>query len=260
MANFIQPRCLGLIPARSGSKRIPNKNIKLLNGHPLLAYTIRAAINSGVLSRVIVSTDNRKIADIALKYGAEVPFLRPAEYATSESPDIEWIKHLLTELRKKGEAAEYFSILRPTSPFRQPETIQRAWKQFLNDSKVDSLRAVEKCGQHPAKMWYVKDNRMTPILKNPNKSQTPWHSTPYQALPVIYVQNASLEISKYKIPLEEGSIAGNKIMPFFTEGYEGFDINNEKDWILAEYLVKVNPKILPIVRKQYGKKITKNIN
>lgn len=233
-------KCLGLIPARSGSKRVPNKNIKMLGGHPLLAHTIDAALRSKVFSRVVVSTESEEIKKIALRYGAEVPFLRPAEFAADSSPDIEWASHLLRELKKAGDEADCFSILRPTSPFRKPETIQRAWKQFIDDAAADSLRAVEKCAQHPAKMWKVEGRRMRPLLVNPDVNGTPWHSMPYQKLPEIYVQNASLEIARCETVFKKGSIAGDEIMPFLTEEYEGFDINNLEDWVVAEYLVQNN--------------------
>lgn len=238
-------KCIALIPARFGSKRVPNKNIKKLNCKPLIAYTIMAALSSNVFSRVIVSTDSEKIKAIAEQYGAEVPVLRPSEYAGDTSPDIEWINHLLSELIKQGETAQCFSILRPTSPFRQSETIKRAWQEFLSDGKADSLRAIEKTKLHPAKMWQVKDNRMTPVMQNLDKSSTPWHSMQYQSLPEIYVQNASLEIAWVKTVTEKNSIAGEEIMPFITENYEGFDINNQEDWVIAEHLIENNLAELP---------------
>lgn len=244
--NMAKLKIIAFIPARGGSKRIPNKNIKMLNGHPLLAYTIRAAIDSRIFERVIVSTDSQKIADIALKYGAEVPFLRSAKYARDNSPDIEWVRHLLGKILKTDKI-DCFSILRPTNPFRQPETIRRAWQKFISNKQADSLRAIEKCRQHPAKMWYVNStfNRMRPVLINSAKNKTPWHSMPYQSLPEIYVQNASLEISWCKTVMEKGAIAGDKIVPFLTKSHEGFDINRLEDWILAEYLIRENPDILP---------------
>lgn len=228
---------LALIPARSGSKRISGKNIRDLKGHPLIAYAISAALESGVFKRVIVSTDSQEIAAIARRYGAEVPFLRPAEYAQDGSPDIEWILHLLGALRNNGETADCFSILRPTSPFRLASTIRRAWGAFVSDGLADSLRAVEKCREHPAKMWRIHGARMSPVLSNPVPGAVPWHSSPYQTLPEIYVQNASLEISNVSNVFDAGSIAGENIMPFITSGYEGFDINYETDWIVAEYLL-----------------------
>jgi N-acylneuraminate cytidylyltransferase len=240
--------CLALIPARAGSKRIPDKNIRLLGGHPLLAYTIGAALDSGVFKRVIVSTENPEIADIAKRYGAEVPHLRPVALAADQSPDIEWVQDLLGKLQVHGALTPCFSILRPTSPFRQPQTIRRAWEAFIADGQADSLRAVQPCTEHPAKMWKVGGNRITPVMSNPDSAGFPWHSTPYQALPPVFVQNASLEIAWTRIPLEEGTIAGSQIMPFFTEGHEGFDINQPQDWVLAEYLLDHNQVSLPNVR------------
>src|SRR5688500_6663767 len=139
---------VALIPARHGSKRVPGKNIRLLNGHPLLAYTIRAAIDSGVFDAVIVSTDSQETAEMARRYGAEVPFLRPAEFAGDTSPDIEWLEHLLKTLGAAGRSWDAFSLLRPTSPFRTAATIRRAWNLFTSQTGVDSLRAVELCTQH----------------------------------------------------------------------------------------------------------------
>lgn len=236
-------KCIALIPARAGSQRIPCKNIKLLAGHPLLAYTIATAKASGIFSRIIVSTDSAEIAALAKQYGAEVPWLRPEEFARDTSPDIQWIKHALQNL--EDDLPDAYALLRPTSPFRQVTTIQRAWKKFLSLKDIDSIRAVELCKQHPAKMWKLVDAHMEPIMKNPDTAATPWHSTPYQALPKVYAQNASLEMAWCRIPLEQGTIAGQAIAPFFTEGYEGFDINNQEDWIIAEYLVNHHIVALP---------------
>ena len=113
---------VALIPARSGSKRIVDKNIKLLNGHPLIAYTITAAIDSGVFGEIIVSTDSEKYKEISEYYGASVSF-RPEKFAGDNSPDIEWVTYTLNELMNEERKFDYFSILRPTSPFRTPKTI-----------------------------------------------------------------------------------------------------------------------------------------
>lgn len=241
------PAVIALIPARAGSKRVQNKNIRVLGGHPLLAYTIAAAKAADIFERIIVSTDSEQIAAIARYYGAEVPFLRPAEYATDTSPDIEWLSHLLHRLRDEGQVYDAFSLLRPTSPFRQPETIRRAWAQFTSAGKVDSLRAVEKCKQHPGKMWIVRGDRMTPLLLNPRG--VPWHSTPYQALPEVYVQNASLEIAWTRVVFESGTIAGEILTPFLTEGVEGFDINEQWDWWRAEEMLRRGDAALPRVEQ-----------
>ncbi len=239
---------VAFIPARSGSKRIVDKNIELLNGHPLIAYTIQAAIDSKVFDSIICATDSELYAEIAKYYGAEVPFLRSSEISEDKSPDIDWVAWILNELIDKGRSYDIFSILRPTSPFRLPSTIQRAWKAFCEEPDADSLRAVEKCKQHPGKMWIIQGKRMFPLLPFTN-NYTPWHSSQYASLPEIYSQDASLEIAKSHIALEQNTIAGESIIPFISEGLEGFDINEPEDWLLAEkYLSKGQVK-LPIISK-----------
>ena len=235
---------IAFIPARSGSKRIPNKNIKFLNGHPLIAYSITAAIQSNIFESVVCVTDDKLYESIANYYGAEVPILRPKKISTETSPDIEWLTWVLTYLQSTGRNYDVFSILRPTSPFRLSLTIQRAWQSFIEESHVESLRAVEKCKQHPGKMWVIQSNRLLPVLPYSINS-TPWHSCQYAALPVIYSQNASLELAFTKTVFNDQTISGNVIKPFFTEGLEGFDINNPEDWILAEYYINTGQAKLP---------------
>jgi CMP-N-acetylneuraminic acid synthetase len=237
---------IALIPARSGSKRVPGKNIRRLGDHPLIAYTISSALGSGVFSRVIVSTECKETAAIAIHYGAEVPFERPAEYAADLSPDIEWVRYTLKRLADNGDRSRYFCILRPTSPFRKAKTIQRAWARFIENADADSLRAVELCQQHPGKMWVVSGNLMRPLLDDEGAAP-PWHSSPYQSLPAVYIQNSSLEIGWNRVPLEQGTIAGEKVISFFTEGDEGFDINKPDDWFLAEIRIGSGQFSLPAV-------------
>ncbi len=240
------PTLIGLIPARSGSKRLAHKNIRPLAGHPVMAYTIASALQSGVFACVVVSTDSGLYADVAKHYGAEVPFLRPAEFSGEFSPDIEWVEDTLRRLRDAGRSYDCFSILRPTSPFRQAETIRRAWNEFLAEEGVDSLRAVEKCKQHPGKMWVVRGKRMLPLLPL-SPAEQPWHSSQYQALPPVYAQNASLEIAWSRVVFDGRTIAGHVLMPFFTRDYEGFDVNQAYDWRLGEELVRTGKAQLPAV-------------
>ncbi|MBN1166549.1 MAG: acylneuraminate cytidylyltransferase family protein [Methanospirillaceae archaeon] len=237
---------VALIPARSGSKRIHDKNISPLLDHPLIAYTIQAALDSGIFASVIVSTNSLGYADIARYYGADVPFLRPDEYSQDLSPDIDWVRYTLIKLTEIGMSFDCFSILRPTSPFRMPHTIQRAWKEFTSEVYLDSLRAIEKCTQHPGKMWIVRGKKMYPLLPFGSEKQ-PWHSSPTQSLPDIYIQNASLEIAWTKVAIEKGTISGEMIVPFFTEGLEGFDINYPYDWQVAEELIRTKQAILPSI-------------
>jgi N-acylneuraminate cytidylyltransferase len=203
-------------------------------------------LQSQVFSAVIVSTDSQLYGDIAGHYGAEVPHLRPSELAGDLSPDIEWVEYTLRRLQENGRDYDCFSILRPTSPFRLPETIKRAWQAFLAGEGTDSLRAVEKCKQHPGKMWVVRGNRMVPLLPL-TPSEQPWHSSQYQSLPEVYAQNASLEIAWSRVIFEGRTIAGNVLMPFFTKDYEGFDLNSAYDWNLAEHLIDSGQAGLPSI-------------
>jgi CMP-N,N'-diacetyllegionaminic acid synthase len=249
MARAEQPSVVALIPARAGSKRVKDKNIRPLGGHPVLAYTIAAAVGSGVFDAVVVSTDSERYAEIARHYGAEVPFLRPPELSGERSPDIEFVEHTLRTLAEQGRPYDCFSILRPTSPFRKPETIRRAWETFLAAEGVDSLRAVEKCKQHPGKMWVVRGERMFPLLPLGPPEQ-PWHSSQYPTLPVVYVQNASLEIAWTRVVLQGRTIAGDVLVPFFTHGDEGYDVNDVADWVYAEYLLSAGEATLPHVSQE----------
>jgi CMP-N,N'-diacetyllegionaminic acid synthase len=234
------PSAVALVPARAGSRRVPGKNVHPLAGHPLIAYSIAAARESGLFDAIVVSTDSEDIADVARRYGAEVPGLRPAELATATSPDIDWVRHVLA-----GTDYDVFSILRPTSPFRRGDTIRRAWERFLAVPGADSLRAVRPVREHPGKMWLVEGDLMRPLLAQP-EGETPTHSRQTAALPVVHVQDSSLEIAWTRI-VASGEIAGAAVVPFFTTGAEGFSIDYPEDLAEAERLVAQDPTLLPRV-------------
>jgi CMP-N,N'-diacetyllegionaminic acid synthase len=231
------PAAVALIPARSGSERVPGKNVRRLAGHPLLAYSIAAARESGLFDAIIVSTDSNEIAEVARRYGADVPGLRPAAMAKSSSPDIEWVRHVLD-----STSYELFSILRPTSPFRRAATIRRAWEEFHRVPDADSLRAVRPVREHPGKMWVLEGETMRPLLPQP-PGEVPTHSRQTATLPPVYVQDSSLEIARTRI-VANGEIAGARVVPFFPEGLEGFSIDYPDDWETAERLAAADPDAL----------------
>lgn len=241
---------VGFIPARSGSKRVADKNIRPLLGHPVMAYAIAGAQASGVFDTVVCATDSPHYAEIARHYGAEVPALRPAEISGDLAPDIQWIRFMLETLKSQGRHFDAFAILRPTNPFRTAATIRRAWDAFRAEPGVDSLRAVEKVKQHPCKMWVLRGNRMLPLIPF-GPAEQPWHSSAYQALPEIYVQNASLEIAWVRMMEQTGTISGHAMMPFLTQGLEGFDVNYPEDWTEAEALVAAGLGSLPSIEKPF---------
>jgi N-acylneuraminate cytidylyltransferase len=240
-----RPSAIAFVPARSGSERVPGKNVRLLAGHALLAYAIETALQSGVFERVVCSTDSEAIADVARWYGADVPFLRPAEYATSTSPDIEWLSFTLERLDR---SYDLFGIVRATNPFRGPAAVRRGLDRLLEIPEADSLRAVELVKQHPGKMWLLaEDGRtMTPLLE---QSHLPvaWHAGQYQALPPVYVQSSALELAWTRVVAETGTREGRVVAPFFTEGYEGLNVDDEEDWERAERLVASGAAALPAV-------------
>lgn len=237
---------VAFIPARGGSKRIPRKNLHRLGGHPLLAYSIAAAKDAGIFDAVYVSTEDDEIASVATTYGAQV-ISRPATMASDVSPDIVWLTHAIDAIGRPSMLR--WAVLRPTSPFRTADTIRRAWRQFHLHDTADSIRAVERATQHPGKMWTCAGDGypIRPLLDQKHADGTPWHSSPTQSLPTYYVQNASLEMGWGSNVWTHGTLTGKKIAPFFTEGYEGFDINHVRDIREAEYLVASGEATLPTV-------------
>jgi len=239
-------KMVALIPARAGSRRIPGKNTKPLVGVPLLAYTVRAALDSGVFDWVSILTDI-DLGNIAMPFhGGERVSVYMRREASDEQADIEWVGQYFG---LRHELPEAFAILRPTSPFRTAETIRRAFDLFRRTPDVDSLRAVEPVKQHPGKMWAWNGAGypIAPLLSYTRSDGTPWHSSPTQTLPTFYIQNASLEMAWTRTVTQLGSIAGKKVLPFFTEGYEGFDINTPEDWREAERLIAEGLVALPAV-------------
>lgn len=241
-------RVVALVPARAGSVRIPRKNLLPLAGHPLLAYTIAAAQESGVFGEIVVSTDSDEIAAVARLYGASVPRLRPPEAATATSPDIAWVLDSM-----HGRDDDAFAILRPTSPFRSADTIRRAWEQLTAlAGRADSVRAVERAKQHPGKMWLVDGELMLPLLDQ-GPGDVPFHSSQYAALPEVWVQNSSLEIAWRRVlDSSPPTIAGERVAPFFTEGYEGLSLDYPEDLERAERLVADGAAALPTPRAGRG--------
>jgi len=244
----VTPSAIALIGARAGSERVPGKNIRALAGHPLLAYAIETARQSGVFQRIVVSTDSEEIAAIARWYGADVPVLRPPEYATSTSPDIEWIAWTLPRLEQRYEL---YGIVRATNPFRGPDTIRRGLAQLLATPEADSIRAVQRVKEHPGKMWLLAEGGRTMVpLLDQSELDVAWHAGQYQALPPVHVQNSSLELAWTRVVEETGTREGRVVAPFLTEGFEGLNIDDEDDFTRAEALVASGLARLPVVERE----------
>lgn len=241
-------KIVALIPARSGSIRFRNKNIYSFLGHPLMAYSIVSAKKTNMFSKIIVSTDSSYYKKVALYYGAEVPFLRPKKISGSKSCDYDWVKYTLDNLKEKYDI---FVILRPTNPFRNHISIKKSLKKFFTNKMSYSLRGVSVVKNHPGKMWKIKGKFISPIFEGKHKKQ-PFYNSQFAVLPTIYQQNASIEISKTSVIKKFKTITTKKIIPYFSEDHEAFDINYYDD--LNSIDKKFLKKIVKISKRSFFKK------
>lgn len=239
---------LAIIPARSGSKSVPHKNIREICGKPMIAYSIEHALNSKYINRVIVSTDSEEYAEIARKYGADVPFIRPAEYATDTALDLDVFKHALSYLKEKeGYEADIVVQLRPTYPIRKVEDIDRMIEICMSEDRIDSVRSMSKATEIPYKMWLEEQlgqkgsenynsledcMRVKPLIDTIPEC----YNMPRQQLPTVYYQNACIDVFRPRVVLEMNSMSGNVIMGYKME--ENFDIDTEEEFIKAMEHIK----------------------
>lgn len=217
---------LAIIPARSGSKSVIDKNIRMIAGKPMIAYSIEHGLKAECIDRVIVSTDSEKYADIAREYGAEVPFIRPAEYATDTSLDIDVFRHALTFLKEnEGYEPELVVQLRPTYPIRRIRDIEAMVKYMREHPDVDSMRCIAPAKEVAYKMWFKDDDGMlSPIMKDIPEC----YNMPRQQLPKIYYQNACIDVVRSKVILEQNSMSGKMIAGYEMD--ENFDIDTEEEF------------------------------
>lgn len=207
-------RVMALIPARGGSRGVPRKNIRLLLGKPLIAYSIEHAQASAHINRVIVSTDDAEIAQVARQWGAEVPFMRPPQYAQDLSPDIDAFRHALVWLAEhEGYRPELVVHLRPTGPVRRVELIDQAISQMLAYPEADALRSVSWPIQTPYKMWQMDDDGyLHPLLRVDGLPDC--QSMPRQMLPEVWWQNGYVDVIRPRAILKMGSMTGRRVLPF----------------------------------------------
>ena len=237
---------LAIIPASAGSKSVPNKNIRNIGGKPMLAHSIDHAKESKTVNRIIVSTDSAEYARIAKEYGAEVPFLRPAEYATDTALDYDVFYHALTWLKENDHYMPDVVVqLRPTYPIRRSEDIDNMVELLLKHPEADSVRSMTKATEIPYKMWLLKDSciksevegcqilgdekgaatgQIIPLIKDIPEC----YNMPRQQLPVAYYQNACIDVFRSMVVLEKHSMSGDCILGY--EMSENYDIDTEEDF------------------------------
>ncbi len=227
---------LAIIPARSGSKSVKDKNIRLINKKPMLAYSIEHALKASCINRVIVSTDSARYAKIAAEYGAEVPFIRPDEFAADDSLDLDVFLHALNFLKEnEGYEPELVVQLRPTYPIRNIEDIENMVEYMWEHPDVDSMRCVAPAKEIPYKMWFKDDEGMlTPVMTDVPEC----YNMPRQRLPKVFYQNACIDVIRTGVIVDGHSMSGRRIAGY--EMKENFDIDTEEEFKMAEEYICLN--------------------
>lgn len=225
---------LAIIPARSGSKSIKDKNLVLLGGKPLIAWSIQTALKCRKIDRVIVSTDSKKYAKIVEKYGAEVPFLRPKSLSTDTSPVIQTIKHTITKLEKKGDRIDIITLLQPTNPFRRVKNLNESLK-MVQKPNTDSVVGVCEVEHNPYHvMTGIKNNYLVyPLFKATKKAL---HYR--QGAPKVYRINGNIYTFKKSVFMKENTIFTKRSRPLIIPAEYSIDIDEPIDLLFAETLIK----------------------
>lgn len=224
---------LAIIPARGGSKGLPGKNIKNLNGKPLIAYSIEAAIEANIFDKIIVSTDSEEIAKVALKYGAEVPFLRPKELATDNANSMDALFHAIEFLKEQGEIYDYIMKLQPTSPLRTKKEILES-VELLFEKSAESIISVSECQHYP--LWantLNEEKAMKDFIKEEIKHKN------RQELSKYYEINGLIFLSKISKLMEIKDWYGEKSFAYVCDSKKAIDIDDMIDFKLAEILLRV---------------------
>ncbi len=226
-------KIVSIIPARAGSVGVAGKNVKLLNGEPLIAYSIKASLRTELISRTIVSTDSEDIARIARRFGAEAPFLRPKAISGDNSTDYEFFLHAIEWFEKnEGFVPEYFVHLRPTTPLRDPGVIDRAIELFTNNQSATSLRSVHEMSESAYKCFEIDDNKLKTIGASSFELDTANNAR--QSFPTTYSANGYVDIIRRNLVADQ-KIHGNCVMPFITNVV--VEVDTMDDFMLLEYQI-----------------------
>ena len=220
-----------IIPARSGSKGVPNKNIRLLCGHPLLAWSIAAGKLCVGIDRVIVSTDSEEYANIARQYGAEVPFLRPQDISHDTSSDRDFFYHAANWFEKyEGRCPEHFIHLRPTTPLRKPQLMAEAIQLYLSEDGKYSLRSAHESSESPAKWFSLHGKMFSGFIGNEAINH------PRQLLPKVYIPNGYIDIVSIQEVLEKKDIYIPELLAFITP--VAYEVDTLEEWNYLTYMAK----------------------
>lgn len=239
-------KIIALIPARSGSKGVKNKNIRNLGGYPLLAWSIVACQKCSLIDKVIVSTDSEEYASLARQFSAEVPFLRPPEISSDLSTDLEFMDHAMQELENLGELPSYIAHIRPTSPLRDPTVLTKAIDSFIADKGVTALRSVHKMSESAFKSFEISSGGMLKRL-GANDTNIDGANSARQIHPETYVANGYIDVLSVDFIRSKGLLHGGRVRPMITPVIN--EVDTEEDFTFLEYQVATNPNFLSIFVK-----------
>jgi len=231
-------RVLALIPARSGSKGLPHKNIRNLGGHPLIEWSIAACKASLLIERIIVSTDSEDYASLSRKLGADVPFLRPIEISGDLSTDYDFIKHSVDWLESNGWDPEYIVHIRPTTPFRTPKIIDQAIQMFMSNPKATSLRSVHEMSESAYKTFEIATSGQLKRLAS-DSTDLDAANNARQEFPLTYVANGYVDVLSVSYIRKMNLIHGNNVLPFITPVVS--EVDTENDFLRLELELEKNP-------------------
>ena len=230
------PIALGIIPARGGSKSVPGKNLYPLGGRPLIEHTVVSALAAKSLDRVIVSTDDREIARVARAVGAEVPFLRPAELARDETPDLPVFQHALATLwEQERYRPDVVVHLRPTQPFRTATEID-AVVALIVTSGADCVKSVRPVAEHPYKMYRLTGDRLVPFLDTPERRRR-GPDVPRQSLEIVYLSAGVVDAMRREV-IEQGSTEGERVIPYLVDERRYVNLDSARDFVVAEAVLR----------------------
>ena len=233
-----KPKVLGVVGARSGSKSIPHKNIKPLLGKPLMAWIIEAAKASKYTTRLILSTDSPEYAEVGKKYGAEIPFMRPAELVKDSVPDFDFLYHAATWMRDNASfQADIILRLPPTTPLCRPEHIDACVKLLIDNPEADSSRTIISAAKHPYKLWRTEGKYLKPFLSEEFTGFKDAHNMPRQAFPKAY-NHVDVIALRWDTLVNQKAMAGEKVLYHTIDKNDAVDIDTETDFLLAEILLK----------------------
>lgn len=227
-------KVLGIIPARGGSKGVPRKNIKILCGKPLLAYTVESALAATRLSRVVLSTEDEEIAELGRDLGVEVPFMRPAELAEDITPTMPVVLHAVKTLERFGESFDAVCLLQPTNPLRRSADID-ACIELLEDSGADSVVSVLPVPEPYNPMWvYWKAKDGTLSLSSGEREPI----VRRQELPRAFYRDGSVYVTRHAVLMEQGNLYGRSIQSYEMDTRYAVNIDTSNDWEKAEHMIR----------------------